>query len=159
MKNSQKRLSGAAKKTRTSTGFRPQRPQRCASTNSAMAARASTGRRGPLAKPVGRRNRLYRFRKGEGNVANRHRMKLGRRLAVFPGNGAANYLHQLLPVLVNGSFIIGMICTAVLLAAVAAAPAVVAQSMAKQGRQISVREDGRRDIGASFRCWAISGAV
>lgn len=32
-------LSGAAKKTRTSTGFRPQRPQRCASTNSAMAAR------------------------------------------------------------------------------------------------------------------------
>ena len=31
---------GAAKKTRTSTGFRPQRPQRCASTNSAMAARA-----------------------------------------------------------------------------------------------------------------------
>jgi hypothetical protein len=32
--------SGAAKKTRTSTGFRPQRPQRCASTNSAMAARA-----------------------------------------------------------------------------------------------------------------------
>jgi hypothetical protein len=36
------------------------------------------------------------------------------------------------------------------LAAVAAAPAVVAQSMAKQDLQISVREDGRRDIGASF---------
>ena len=44
----------------------------------------------------------------------------------------------------------GMICSAVLLAAVAAAPAVVAQSTAKQDRQISVREDGRRDIGASF---------
>jgi hypothetical protein len=84
-------------------------------------------------------------------------MKCGRRLAVFPGSGTANYLHQLLPILVNGSFIMGMICTAVLLAAVAAA--VVAQSMAKQDRQISVREDGRRDIGASFRCWTISGAV
>ena len=32
-------IYGAAKKTRTSTGFTPQRPQRCASTNSAMAAR------------------------------------------------------------------------------------------------------------------------
>ena len=53
----------------------------------------------------------------------------------------------------------GMICTAVLLAAAAAAPAVVVQSTAIQDRQISVREDGRRDIGASFRCWAISGAV
>ena len=53
----------------------------------------------------------------------------------------------------------GMICTAVLLAAAAAAPAVVAQSTAKQDRQISVREDGRSDIGASFRCGAISGAV
>ena len=105
-----------------------------------MAARASTGRRGPLAKPVGRRNRLYRFRKGQGNVANRHRMKLGRRSAVFPGNGAANYLHQLLPVLVNGSFTIGMFLTAALLAAPAAAPAVVVQSTAKQYRQISVRE-------------------
>gem|GEM_PF-4075299 len=30
---------GAAEKTRTSTGFRPQRPQRCASTSSATAAR------------------------------------------------------------------------------------------------------------------------
>jgi hypothetical protein len=86
-------------------------------------------------------------------------VKLGRELAVFPGNGAANYLHQLLPILVNGSFIMGMICTAVLLAAAAAAPAVVVQSTAKQDRQISVREDGRRDIGASFRCWTISGAV
>jgi hypothetical protein len=66
-------------------------------------------------------------------------MKLDRRLAVFPGNGTANYLHQLLPVLANGSFFMGMICTAVLLAAVAAAPALVAQSMAKQDRQISVR--------------------
>lgn len=124
-----------------------------------MAARASTGRRGPLAKPVGRRNRLYRFRNARGIVANRHRMKLGRRLAVFSGNGAANYLHQLLPILVNGSFIMGMICTAVLLAAAAAAPAVVAQSMAKQDRQIRVREDGRRDIGVSFRRGAISGGV
>ncbi len=53
----------------------------------------------------------------------------------------------------------GMILTAVLLAAVAAAAAVVAQSMAKQDRQISVRDDGRRDIGASFRCWTISGGV
>ena len=31
--------AGAAEKTRTSTGFRPQRPQRCASTSSATAAR------------------------------------------------------------------------------------------------------------------------
>ena len=53
----------------------------------------------------------------------------------------------------------GMICTAVLLAAAAAAPAVVAQSMAKQDRQIRVREDGRRDIGASFRRRTIFGAV
>ena len=86
-------------------------------------------------------------------------MKLGRRLAVFSGNGAANYLHQRVPVLVNGSFFMGMILTAVLLAAVAAAPAVVAQSTAKQDRQINVREDGRRDIGASFRRGTISGAV
>jgi hypothetical protein len=50
-----------------------------------------------------------------------------------------------------------MICTTVPLAAVAAA--VVAQSMAKQDRQISVREDGRRDIGASFQRGAISGGV
>ena len=67
-------------------------------------------------------------------------MKLGRRLAAFPGNGAANYLHQLLPVLVNGSFTTGMFLTAALLAAPAAAPAVVVQSTAKQDRQISVRE-------------------
>ena len=53
----------------------------------------------------------------------------------------------------------GMILTAVLLAAAAAAPAVVAQSTAKQDRQINVREDGRRDIGAFFRRGAISGAV
>jgi hypothetical protein len=86
-------------------------------------------------------------------------VKLGRGLAVFPGNGAANYLHQLLPILVNGSFIMGMICTAVLLAAAAAAPAVVVQSTAIQDRQISVREDGRSDIGAFFRCGTISGAV
>jgi len=31
-------LFGAVEKTRTSTGFRPQRPQRCASTNSATTA-------------------------------------------------------------------------------------------------------------------------
>lgn len=47
--------SGAAEKTRTSTGFRPQRPQRCASTSSATAARntrradPAAGRRAPLA--------------------------------------------------------------------------------------------------------------
>ena len=34
-----RRIFGAVEKTRTSTGFRPQRPQRCASTNSATAAR------------------------------------------------------------------------------------------------------------------------
>ena len=34
-------LSGAVEKTRTSTGFRPQRPQRCASTNSATTAHPS----------------------------------------------------------------------------------------------------------------------
>ena len=33
------RLCGAVEKTRTSTGFRPQRPQRCASTSSATTAR------------------------------------------------------------------------------------------------------------------------
>ena len=40
--------SGAAEKTRTSTGFRPQRPQRCASTSSATAARVriAAGRAG-----------------------------------------------------------------------------------------------------------------
>ena len=38
MNGSPAKLCGAAKKTRTSTAFRPQRPQRCASTNSAMAA-------------------------------------------------------------------------------------------------------------------------
>ena len=32
------KYNGAAEKTRTSTGFTPQRPQRCASTNSATAA-------------------------------------------------------------------------------------------------------------------------
>jgi hypothetical protein len=51
-------LSGAVKKTRTSTAFRPQRPQRCASTNSAMTAHALTGRSAPLAKGSGWRNRL-----------------------------------------------------------------------------------------------------
>jgi hypothetical protein len=49
--------NGAVKKTRTSTGFRPQRPQRCASTNSAMTALALTGRSAPLAKGRCRRNR------------------------------------------------------------------------------------------------------
>ena len=34
-------LFGAVEKTRTSTGFRPQRPQRCASTNSATTAKSS----------------------------------------------------------------------------------------------------------------------
>ena len=35
------RLFGAVEKTRTSTGFRPQRPQRCASTSSATTAKSS----------------------------------------------------------------------------------------------------------------------
>ena len=50
-------LPGAVEKTRTSTGFRPQRPQRCASTNSATTAKSVRfetiepgGRSGPLAK-------------------------------------------------------------------------------------------------------------
>jgi hypothetical protein len=51
-------LSGAVEKTRTSTGFRPQRPQRCASTSSATTAsstrarerRPPRGRWAPLAK-------------------------------------------------------------------------------------------------------------
>ena len=37
------RLSGAVEKTRTSTGFRPQRPQRCASTSSATTAHQGGG--------------------------------------------------------------------------------------------------------------------
>src|SRR3954447_23810378 len=55
---------GAVEKTRTSTAFRPQRPQRCASTSSATTARhekgrlldaAGTGKARPLAKaPEGR---------------------------------------------------------------------------------------------------------
>ncbi len=36
-----KRLHGAAEKTRTSTPVKEQRPQRCASTNSATAAQSS----------------------------------------------------------------------------------------------------------------------
>lgn len=53
---------GAVEKTRTSTAFRPQRPQRCASTSSATTARANTagcpaaGRRVPLAKRIAPRN-------------------------------------------------------------------------------------------------------
>ena len=53
-------LIGAVEKTRTSTGFRPQRPQRCASTNSATTAKSSGcrlrpgwGRSAPLAKGIG----------------------------------------------------------------------------------------------------------
>src|SRR5215210_7133698 len=50
--------AGAVEKTRTSTGFRPQRPQRCASTSSATTALmkrqhrcgAALGRARPLAK-------------------------------------------------------------------------------------------------------------
>ena len=37
--NKYQKKNGAAEKTRTSTGVSPQRPQRCASTNSATAAR------------------------------------------------------------------------------------------------------------------------
>jgi hypothetical protein len=132
-----------------------------------MAARASTGRRGPLAKPVGRRNSLYRFRKGQGIVANRHRMKPGRRLAVYRGNSTAIHHHSFLQTLVNGLFTMGMILAAVLMLVAAAAvggpvqrrgpvrvatatvtivqteriaPAVVAQRAPKEDRQISVRE-------------------
>ena len=51
-------LAGAVEKTRTSTAFRPQRPQRCASTSSATTAlvkmrrneRAAPGKARPLAK-------------------------------------------------------------------------------------------------------------
>src|SRR5690606_9416187 len=54
-------LSGAVEKTRTSTGFRPQRPQRCASTSPATTALEVTrppggglpGRGRPLAKGQG----------------------------------------------------------------------------------------------------------
>ena len=53
-----RQVNGAAKKTRTSTGFRPQRPQRCASTSSATTAKSTRaqerplrGRSAPLAKP------------------------------------------------------------------------------------------------------------
>ena len=38
------KLTGAVEKTRTSTAFRPQRPQRCASTSSATTARHEKGR-------------------------------------------------------------------------------------------------------------------
>jgi hypothetical protein len=58
--------AGAVEKTRTSTAFRPQRPQRCASTSSATTARheiggpagsaAATGKARPLAKPPEGRN-------------------------------------------------------------------------------------------------------
>ena len=53
-------LTGAVEKTRTSTGFRPQRPQRCASTSSATTAHhdgpdgPAPGRSGRLAKLFGR---------------------------------------------------------------------------------------------------------
>src|SRR5918993_4377785 len=55
---------GAVEKTRTSTGFRPQRPQRCASTSSATTALvkrqrlagAALGRARPLAKHMGAGN-------------------------------------------------------------------------------------------------------
>ena len=57
------RQCGAVEKTRTSTAFRPQRPQRCASTNSATTALVNTpvidrrlARRGRLAKRSGARN-------------------------------------------------------------------------------------------------------
>jgi len=57
---------GAVEKTRTSTGFRPQRPQRCASTNSATTAKSpgpglvSGGRSAPLAKASGGCKRCLR---------------------------------------------------------------------------------------------------
>ena len=57
-------LNGAVEKTRTSTAFRPQRPQRCASTSSATTAREKQdafalcrlARRGPLAGKIADRN-------------------------------------------------------------------------------------------------------
>src|SRR3546814_3532313 len=55
-------LFGAVEKTRTSTAFRPQRPQRCASTSSATTAhkrlpgKPASGRPVPLAKRIGQRN-------------------------------------------------------------------------------------------------------
>lgn len=60
------RMAGAVEKTRTSTGFHPQRPQRCASTNSATTAKSTEpflsrrgpvgGRSAPLAKGFAGRN-------------------------------------------------------------------------------------------------------
>ena len=63
---------GAVEKTRTSTAFRPQRPQRCASTSSATTARHEKRRQhlppdwrgGPLAKAVDRRNGAEASRDG-----------------------------------------------------------------------------------------------
>ncbi len=49
------RRDGAAEKTRTSTGVTPQRPQRCASTNSATAARSLLRVSECLAPSVGER--------------------------------------------------------------------------------------------------------
>ena len=63
---------GAVEKTRTSTGFRPQRPQRCASTSSATTALVKCaalpvrrpGKARPLAKGLGPRNAATRSHKG-----------------------------------------------------------------------------------------------
>ena len=78
--------SGAAKKTRTSTGFRPQRPQRCASTNSATTAkslaarlRCQGGRSPPLAKALAackRRSDSY----AEGSIAVSHSITVAMRI-------------------------------------------------------------------------------
>src|SRR3546814_18689571 len=54
---------GAVEKTRTSTAFRPQRPQRCASTSSATTAhkrlpdKPASGRPVPQAKRIGQSNK------------------------------------------------------------------------------------------------------
>ena len=90
------RLSGAAKKTRTSTGFRPQRPQRCASTNSAMAALAPTGRRAPLAKGVHPRNRLVgSFPVSQSSHYGTARLETGQRMQIRCNRPAVNRVSAL----------------------------------------------------------------
>src|SRR3546814_17557310 len=59
-------LFGAVEKTRTSTAFRPQRPQRCASTSSAttepkrLPGKTASARAVPLAKHIGNAQRRER---------------------------------------------------------------------------------------------------
>jgi hypothetical protein len=63
------RLTGAVKKTRTSTAFRPQRPQRCASTSSAMTARSGVRSVSPVRqeRAVSRERQSAQCRIGSSN--------------------------------------------------------------------------------------------